>query len=154
MNKMKKQQLLLLLLIITAGVLMMTFAEIKSSAQSVGTPPMPWAGPTLINVDLTMLDSGSHYVSFQLQDDGTRRTRVEVWDDSTTPGVSKLLDSRTVTNFRTPVYLTYYLRGHVRFAFNREKGADVRVNGIFFDSTLPTPLPAICVKLPNGKCKN
>jgi hypothetical protein len=90
-----------------------------------------WFGAgTTFTMDVTFIDAKSHPVALYLVDwDSPYRAQtVEVID----PATSKVLDSRSVSNFRNGVYLVWQIAGKVRFRLTNTGGANATVSGIFF----------------------
>jgi hypothetical protein len=68
---------------------------------------------------------------------------VEVFDEA-----GRLLDRRSVADFASGAFLTWYVSHRVRFRFTRIDGTDATVSGIFIDPSdanapAPLPLPAV-----------
>jgi hypothetical protein len=89
-----------------------------------------WYGDSF-SIDVDVTDDQTHRISLYALDwDGKGRSeRIDVVDATT--GI--VLDSRTVSSFDGGVYLTWEVKGDVRFVINRVAGDDAVISGIFFD---------------------
>ena len=91
-----------------------------------------WYANKSFTMDVAFLDGASHKFSLYFLDWDrlARSQRVEVLDAQS----GAVLDTRTVNNFPNGVYLSWNLKGAIRFRFTKLTGPNAVVNGIFFDA--------------------
>jgi hypothetical protein len=98
-----------------------------------------WYASTNFALEIEIKDGRSHRVALYVLDwDSKGRVQtIEVADVKT----GKILDARTIGDFRNGKYLIWEISGKVRFNFAKVAGDNAVVAGIFFDpATVRTPL--------------
>ena len=91
-----------------------------------------WYANNSFTVDVAFLDGASHKFSLYFLDWDrlARSQRVEVLDAQS----GAVLDTRTVSSFANGIYLSWNLKGAIRFRFTKLTGPNAVVNGMFFDA--------------------
>ncbi len=89
-----------------------------------------WYSTTSFTIDVNLTDGLSHSMTLHALDWDyyPRVERIDVLDAAT----QKLLDSRTVSDFRAGRYLTWNLQGHVTFRITNLSSSNAVIGGIFF----------------------
>ena len=89
-----------------------------------------WYGDEFF-IDVAFNDGESHKVSLYGVDwdSTTRSQRIDVID----PATGEVIDSRTMSSFHDGAYLTWEIRGSVRFRITKLAGANAVIGGVFFD---------------------
>jgi hypothetical protein len=92
-----------------------------------------WFAPSSFTVDINLLDGMTHKLSLYFDDwDQRNRTeKVEILDALS----GAVLDTRTITNFTSGVYLRWNVKGQIRVRLTNAGGPNVILNGLFFDSS-------------------
>lgn len=98
-------------------------------------------GETSFTVDVRFGDGQSHRVSLYFVDwnNTGRSQRIDVLDASS----GQVLDSQTIANFSGGRYLTWNVKGQVRFVITNLQGSNAVLSGIFFDPVSTGTVPAI-----------
>jgi hypothetical protein len=85
------------------------------------------------------LGAGPHQVALYLLDyDLQNRAQTVTVEDAYSGTV---LDTRSVSNFTSGMYLIYELSGDVRFTIGRDQGTNAVVSGVFFDPVTTSTVP-------------
>jgi hypothetical protein len=101
------------------------------NAANNGRVASAWYADNSFSIDLNFIDGQTHKLSLYFcdWDRGGRSQKVEVLD-----GVSgAVLDTRTLNNFENGIYLSWNVKGLIRVRVTKIAGANVLVNGLFFD---------------------
>ncbi len=118
----------------TSQWLWTTTPDHRALQDSQGSPygkASTFYGVPSFNADLNLTDSAPHQIAmyFLDWDNGGRAETVNIID----PTTSKVLDTRTISDFAAGQYLVWNITGHVVFQFNKLNGANAIVNGVFVD---------------------
>jgi hypothetical protein len=89
-----------------------------------------WYSSTSFTIDANITDGGLHTVSLYALDwdKAGRAERIDVLDYSTL----QVLDTRTISNFTTGLYVSWNITGHVTFRVTLLGGSNAVISGIFF----------------------
>jgi len=103
----------------------------KSAQGSTSRIASTWYNSTSFTIDVDLSDDAMHRVSLYLLDcdNKNRSERIDVVDAAT----GSVLDSRTVSSFTNGVYLSWDVKGSVRFVVTRLTGDNAVVSAVFID---------------------
>jgi hypothetical protein len=95
-----------------------------------------WYSGTSFTVDVNLTDGQAHRMALHFLDwDGMARIgQVRISDPST----GAVLDTRTVSSFRSGSYLAYTVSGHFVISITKQGGPNAVLSGIFFDPPPPS----------------
>src|SRR5207248_1379874 len=97
-----------------------------------------WYAPTSLTIDVPLIDGRLHQIAFYFLDwDGhdQRSQTIEVRDATS----GALLDRRILTAFSAGKYLSWQVRGNVRFVFSANNTLSVVFSALFFDRATNAP---------------
>ena len=90
-----------------------------------------WYASTSFTVDVNVTDGNTHDIELYLLDyDANNRSEQIQLSNANTHAV---LDTETVSNFASGVYLKWAISGNVLITFTKQSGANAVVSGLFFD---------------------
>jgi hypothetical protein len=94
-------------------------------------------------IDVTLTDGQKHQTALYLLDfdNSGRNEKIDILDAAT----SRVLDSRTVSNFNNGVYAVWTLQGHVLIRVTNNGGINPVVGGIFLSTPTPPAPPSVTV---------
>jgi uncharacterized delta-60 repeat protein len=103
-----------------------------------------WYAAPSFTITVNMADTAVHRVSlYAMDEDSNRAEQIEVIN----PANGQVLDTRSIANFASGVYLTWDVSGSVTFRITRTAGSNAVISGLFFESNTPvTPGTASFVK--------
>ncbi len=92
-----------------------------------------WFAANSFTVDINLLDGMTHKLSLYFDDwDQQNRTeKVEILDALS----GAVLDTRTIANFTSGIYLRWNVKGQIRVRLTNAGGPNVILNALFFDSS-------------------
>ncbi|HEX8029682.1 MAG TPA: hypothetical protein VF491_14510, partial [Vicinamibacterales bacterium] len=119
----------------TAGEASWVWAPSTAASQALQQPAgsdrvaATWYAGSNFTIDVNLTDAQPHQVALYAVDwdNGGRSQRIEVLDAAT----QAVLDTRTLTDFRTGQYWVWQVRGSVRFRITRLAGANAVISGVF-----------------------
>jgi len=87
-----------------------------------------WYSVDQLTVDLPFNDKQTHPFAVYCVDwDGARSERLDLLD-----ATENVLDTKTITNFRSGVWVVWNIAGHVRLRLTRLGGTNAVISGVFF----------------------
>lgn len=95
-----------------------------------------WDSPLGFSLDVNFTDGNTHQLSLYFLDwDGAGRAEtITLLDANTNTPIIGPLDTRAISGFGLGEYLTWNIKGHVLFQFNKTAGSTAIVNGVFFNN--------------------
>lgn len=108
-----------------------TEARALQNAANNGRVASAWFADSTFSVDFNFIDGQTHKLSLYFCDwDRSNRSQlVEVLNAAT----GAVLDTRTVSNFQSGIYLSWNVKGSIRVRVTKLGGNNVVLNGVFFD---------------------
>jgi hypothetical protein len=94
-----------------------------------------WYAAPSFTITVNMADAAVHRVSlYAMDEDSNRSEQLEVID----PATGQVLDTRSIANFDSGVYLAWDVLGGVTFRVTRTAGSNAVISGLFFDPVSAT----------------
>jgi uncharacterized delta-60 repeat protein len=89
-----------------------------------------WYAAPSFTINVNMADAAIHRVSlYAMDEDSNRAEQIEVID----PATGQVLDTRSIANFSSGIYLTWDVSGSVTFKVTSTAGVNAVISGLFFD---------------------